>query len=116
MRIKKGITKHARHNKVHKQTKGYRLTKHALVKTAKEAILHAGQYSFNGRKQKKNDIKKLWIIRINAALKDFSINYSTFSKLEKDKKIEINRKVLAHFATEDYAVFKSIVNTVQNKE
>jgi large subunit ribosomal protein L20 len=115
MRVKRGVVQHQRHKKIHKATKGYRLTKHALVKVAKEAILHAGQYAYNGRKKKKNDFKRLWIIRINAGLTDSGINYSRFIKLTKDKNVELNRKVLAYFAYNDKETFDNIVNIIKNK-
>ena len=116
MRIKKGLTKHKKHNKVHKLTKGYRMTKGNLVKVSKEAILHAGQYSYNGRKKKKNNFRQLWIMRISASLSESSISYSQFQKLQKDNNILLNRKVLAYFATEDKEIFNTIIDSVKNKD
>jgi large subunit ribosomal protein L20 len=113
MRVKKGFAKHQKHNKVHKLTKGYRMTKSNLIKVAKESILHAGQYSYNGRKKKKNDMKTLWIIRINAALHEKDLSYSKFQKLLKDKNIQLNRKVLSHFASEQKEVFDKIVDSIK---
>ena len=68
MRIKRGVSKRKKHNKVLSQTKGFRLSYHKLYRRAKEAVLHAGQYSFNDRKKRANEFRKLWIKRINAAL------------------------------------------------
>ncbi len=116
MRIKKGYTKHQKHKKVHELTKGYRMTKGNLIKVSKEAILHAGEYSYNGRKKKKNIFKTLWITRISAALKDTGISYSKLQKLQKDNNLLLNRKVMAYFATEDKNVFDKIVNEVKSKE
>lgn len=116
MRVKKGYTKHRKHKKIHSLSKGYRMSKSSLIKVAKESILHAGSYSFNDRKKKKNEFRKLWIIRINAALKDHAISYSTLQKLQKDNNVELNRKMLSHFATNDKEVFDKIVNLLKNNK
>lgn len=115
MRVTKGYTKHRRHKKIHSLSKGYRMSKSSLIKVAKEAILHAGNYSYNDRKKKKNEFKKLWIIRINAALSEHNLSYSKFQKLQKDKNVELNRKILSHFATEEKEVFDKIVNLLKEK-
>ncbi|MBU1071257.1 50S ribosomal protein L20, partial [Patescibacteria group bacterium] len=68
-RTKTGITRRRTHKKILKLAKGYRMTKSRLFKVANEAVLHAGQYSFQGRKKRKGQMRKLWIQRINAGLK-----------------------------------------------
>ena len=80
-RVKNGAVTKARHKKVLKQAKGYFGSKHRLYKTAKEQLMHSGQYAFRDRKQKKRDFRKLWITRINAACRENEISYSRFLEL-----------------------------------
>ena len=77
-RVKNGATTKARHKKVLKQAKGYFGSKHRLYKSAKEQLMHSGQYAFRDRRQKKRDFRKLWITRINAACREEDISYSRF--------------------------------------
>lgn len=114
-RTKTGITRHKRHKKVLKLTKGYRGTNNRLYKRAKEALLHAGQYAYIGRKLRKRDMRKLWIIRINAAVKQVNkeLNYSRFIKNLKDANIELNRKMLSEIAIVDFETFKEVLAKVQ---
>lgn len=112
-RVKTGNQRHLHHKKVLNQTKGFRMTRNRLFKVAKEALLHAGQYSFNGRKERKQNFRKLWIQRINAGLSaiDAAPSYSKFIKALSDKKITLDRKVLAYMATNKTEVFKEVVST-----
>lgn len=114
-RVKSGFTRHRRHKKVLKLTKGFRGTNNRLYKRAKEALLHAGQYAFIGRKLRKRDFRKLWISRISAGLKSMeaTIKYSRLIKALKDNNIELNRKMLAELAVSDFNTFRKIVNKVQ---
>lgn len=82
------------------------------IKKAKEALLHQGEYSHHGRKRKKRDFRALWIIRINAALHENDYKYSLFIKRLKDKKIELDRKILAQIASQYPSVFKELVKEV----
>jgi len=113
MRVKTGFARRRAHNKILTHNKGYRMTKRRLVKVAKEALLHAGAYAYTGRKDKKHDFKSLWIIRINGALKEFNLSYSRFIRLMKDKKIELDRKILAEIIQDDPETFRKIVEEVQ---
>ncbi len=113
VRIKAGVTTRARHKKVLKLAKGYWMTRHKQFKKAKEAVLHAGEYAFAGRKQKKRNFRRLWIIRINAALRQLGLKYSQFINFLKSKKIDIDRKVIAQIAVEYPKVFKEIVNKIK---
>ena len=113
MRVKTGITRKKRHKKVLKKTKGYRMTKGRLYRVSHEAMLHAGQYAFAGRKLKKRDFRRAWIQRISGVLEEFNLSYSKFINLLKKKKIEINRKILAQLATEDPKTLKEIVKKTQ---
>ncbi len=114
MRIKTGPTRRRRHKKVLQATKGYRMSYHRLIKRAKEAILHAGEYAFAGRKRKKRQFRTLWIKRINAGLANVESapSYSKFINALDTKNIKINRKMLAHLALKESSVFTNIVKTV----
>jgi len=109
MRVKS--PRRQRHNKVLKLAKGYRMTKHRLYKVAREAVIHAGQYAFAGRHLRRRDLRSLWISRINAALRAHDIRYSDFISGLKKSGIELDRKVLAEFATRQPEVFSEIAKT-----
>ena len=91
------------------------MTKGRLYKVSKEAALHAGQYAFIGRKRKKREIRKLWIQRINAALKPYELSYSRFINQLKKKKIVLDRKILADLAISDNQTFESLVKEAKKK-
>lgn len=114
MRVKTGFARRRAHKKILKHNKGYRMTKRRLVKVAKEALLHAGAYAYVGRKDKKSDMRSLWITRISGALADTGMNYSHFIKVLKDKKIELDRKILAEIIQDDPETFKKIVEEVKS--
>jgi large subunit ribosomal protein L20 len=113
MRVKRGKTKRRKHNKVLKAAKGYRLSYSKLYRRAKEALLHAGQYSYAHRKKRGNEFRKLWIQRINGALSQYNIKYSKFIKALKDKKIDLNRKILSELALNEPEAFKAVVDKVK---
>lgn len=114
-RVKTGTTRKARHKKVLKATKGFRGTNNRLYKRANEALLHAGMYAYIGRKLRKRDMRRLWIVRINAALKqvDENLQYSRFMKQMKDAEVSVNRKMLSEMAINDFTAFKKLVESVQ---
>jgi len=112
-RIKAGVQTRRRHKGVLKLAKGYWMTRHKQFKKAKEAVLHAGEYAFRGRKEKKRDFRSLWIVRINAALRKLGLTYSKFIPLLNKNKIEIDRKILAKIAVDYPPVFEKIVQEVQ---
>jgi len=109
VRIKGGVRTRAKHKKVLKQAKGFWMTRHKQFKKAKEAVLHAGEYAFAGRKHKKRDFRQLWIIRMNAALRNLGMKYSIFINKLKVNKIELDRKILSQLAVEHPEVFKKVV-------
>jgi large subunit ribosomal protein L20 len=111
-RIKRGVTTHQKHKKILKLAKGYRMTRHKLYKVAKEAVLHAGEYAYMGRKLRKRQIRRQWIVRLNAALTTFNIKYSKFIHLLKDEKIELDRKILSHIA-QDPSLFERLVKKIK---
>lgn len=108
-RVKKGITKRQKHKKILKAAKGYYGARSKLVRTAKEAVMHAGSYAYAGRKQRKQQKRTLWITKINAALGE-EVSYSAFIAGLKNRQIELDRKVLAEIAETDPKVFKKIVS------
>ena len=117
MRVKTGYTRKRRHNKVLKATKGMRLSKGNRYKVSKEALLHADQYAYVGRKLRKRDMRRLWISRINAGLSqiDGAPSYSVFINLLKQSKIEINRKMLSELVINDPKAFEAIVSKAYGK-
>lgn len=108
-RVKNGAVTKARHKKVLKQAKGYFGSKHRLYKTAKEQLMHSGQYAFRDRKQKKRDFRKLWIARINAACRANEISYSRFIEGLTKAGVEVNRKMLSEIAINDPKAFSELV-------
>jgi len=112
-RVKKGQTKKARHKKILKATKGFRGAKSRLVRSASEALLHSGEYSYSGRKQRKRQKRTLWISQINSAVKNFGITYSLFIKGLNKANIEIDRKILSQVAKEDNKTFNKILSIVK---
>lgn len=112
-RVKGGLTTRRKHKKILKLAKGYWMTRHKQIKKAKEAVLHADQYSFVGRKDKKNDFRELWIIRINAAVRPLGLTYSAFMNRLKGKKVELDRKMLSQIAVEHPKVFEKLVESVK---
>lgn len=112
-RVKRGTVSKRKHNKLLDSTKGYRGTKSRLVKLAKEAALHAGQYAYHGRKLRKGDFRTLWITRIGEAAKKEDMSYSVFMDKLKKSNIELDRKILSNLILEDPTVFKQIVDIVK---
>jgi len=112
MRVKTGKVTKRRHKKILKATKGYRMTKNNLYKVAHEAYMHAGQYSYNDRKKRAGDMRKLWITKINAACKTNDIKYSIFINKLSTKNIELNRKVLADIAMNNPETFSLLVKSL----
>lgn len=110
-RTKTGVTRRHRHKKVLESNKGFRGANRRLYKRAHEALLHAGQYAFIGRKLRKRDFRKLWITRLSAAIKEVSadLNYSRVINSLKKANIQINRKMLSEIAIRDFETFKRII-------
>ena len=108
-RVKNSVTTKARHKKVLKAAKGYFGSKHRLYKTAKEQLMHYGQYAFRDRRQKKRDFRKLWITRINAACRENEISYSRFIEGLNKRGVLVNRKMLSEIAIADPKAFSELV-------
>lgn len=109
MRVKRGVTSHAKHKKLFRANKGYRMTKRRLTRVAKEAYLHAGEYAFAGRKNKKRDFRRLWISRISEAVQEKGLSYNVFINQLKKANIQIDRKMLAILVSEYPEQFVDIV-------
>ena len=110
-RTKTGTIRHQRHKEVLDANKGYRGANHRLYKRAHEAFLHAGQYAFVGRKLRKRDMRRLWITRINAAIKAISadLQYSRVMRDLKKANIALDRKMLSQLAVQDFATFTEVI-------
>jgi len=109
MRVKRGVTTHAKHKKLRQQTKGMSHMRRASVRMARQAVLKALAYGYRDRRNKKRDLRSWWIVRINAALTEHNISYSKFIPLLKTAGIELDRKILADLAVRQPAAFKAVV-------
>lgn len=112
-RVKRGVTSHRKHKKVLKLTRGHRGGRSKLVKEAKSSLLHAGQYAFSGRKQKKRQFRRLWITQLGNALKLQGVSYSKFINQLRLKNLKLDRKILADMAVNNPADFKQIVDSLK---
>ena len=112
-RVKRGVTARARHKKVLDQAKGYRGARSRVYRVAKQAVIKAGQYAYIGRKQRKRQFRALWIVRINAAVREFGLSYSRFINGLAKAGITIDRKVLADIAVHDKPAFAEIAHKVK---
>jgi large subunit ribosomal protein L20 len=109
-RVKRGVTAHARHKKVLAKAKGFRGRRGNVYRIAKQAVMRAGQYAYRDRRQKKRDFRALWIVRINAAAREFGLTYSTLINGLKKASVEMDRKVLADIAVFDKQAFERIAS------
>ena len=112
-RVKRGVTARARHKKVLRQSKGFRGRRGNVYRVAKQAVMKAGQYAYRDRRQKKRTMRALWIARINAAVRELGMSYSTFMAGLKRAQIDIDRKVLADLAVMDKPAFAQIASQVK---
>jgi len=112
-RVKRGVVRRANRKKLAKLTKGYFLNKSKLYKFMKEAADKAGRHAYRGRRQKKRDFRRLWIIRIGAAARAHELTYSQFIYGLKKLGIELDRKMLAEVAVNDTAGFAELASRVK---
>lgn len=112
-RTKGGPRARKRHKKVLKKAKGYQESRSKTVKRAKEAVVRAGEHAFAGRKERKRQMRRLWISRISGALAEKELNYSRFIKGLKDADISLNRKMLSEMAIKHPKAFDEIVEKVK---
>ena len=111
-RSKHSVPSHQRRRKVLNQAKGYRGGRSKLLKTARETVEKALQYAYRDRRKKKSDFRRLWITRINAAVRQHGLSYSAFINALKKKDVQLDRKILASIAVQDPKTFDKIVNHV----
>ena len=107
-RVKRGVVARRRHNKVLSRAKGYYNARRKVYRVANQAVIKAGQYAYIGRKQRKRQFRALWIVRINAAARQFGLSYSRLMNGLKKAGITLDRKVLADIAVHDIAAFGAI--------
>ena len=112
-RAQSTVPRHRRHRILIKQAKGYFGTRKSNYRTAKDAVQKAWQYSYRDRRVTKRNFRRLWIIRINAAVRQHGLSYSQFIFAMKEKNIELNRKTLAYMAVHDPEGFAEVVNSVK---
>jgi large subunit ribosomal protein L20 len=109
-RVKRGVTAHKRHKRLLDAAEGRKGTKSKLIKPAREALLHALAYATRDRKQRKRQMRQLWIVRINAAVRQHDLTYGQFVYGLKKADVQIDRKILADLAVRDAATFGRIVD------
>ena len=107
-RVKRGVTARRRHKKIISKAKGYYNARRKVFRVAKQAVTKAAQYAYIGRKQRKRQFRALWIVRINAAARQFGLSYSRLINGLKKANIEMDRKVLADLAVHDLAGFGKV--------
>lgn len=112
-RSNSSVPRHRKHRKLLKLAKGYRGARSRTYVNAKDSVEKALQYAYRDRRTKKRDIRRLWIARINACVRQYGISYSKFIKMLADKNVDLNRKVLAELAVNDPSGFAEIVNLVK---
>jgi len=112
-RVKRGFKARQRRNKVLKLAKGYHFDRRTKFKHASETVRRALHYAYKGRRLLKRDMRRLWVVRINAAVRPMGLSYSRFIGALKAKNVTINRKMLSDLAIRDTAAFKAIVDSVK---
>jgi len=115
LRIKRGVATHKRHKKILALTKGHRATRHSLYKRAKESMLHALSYAYAHRRDRKGDMRRLWIVRVGAASRAQGLSYGEFIYGLKQAGVDINRKVLADMAVREPEAFNRLVTVAKGK-
>ena len=115
-RVKRGVAAHRKHKKVLALTKGQRATRHSLFRRANEAMLKSLSYSYAHRRDRKGDMRRLWITRINAASRANGLTYGQLINGMKKSGIDINRKMLADMAVREPEAFTTLVTTVRENQ
>lgn len=113
MRVKGGTRRRYRHKKILRQTKGYWGTRHRLFRRANEAWMKAQWYAYRDRRNRRRDLRRLWIARINAAARQNGLSYNRFIHGLKQAGVELDRKVLADIAVRDAGTFAQIVEVAK---
>lgn len=114
MRVKRGVSARKKRRQLMQRARGYRGAASRRVRVAGEAVMHAGQYAYRDRRARKSDLRRLWIVRINAAAREAGLSYSRFVRGLRNAGIEVDRKVLADIAIADPAAFASLVEEARS--
>ena len=114
-RVKRGVTAHRRHKKVLAMTKGQRATRHALYRRAHESMLKSLSYAYAHRRERKGDMRRLWISRVSASSRAHGLTYSQFMNGLKKSGIEINRKMLADMAVREPEAFANLATIAKGQ-
>jgi large subunit ribosomal protein L20 len=112
-RVKRGVTSHRRHKRLLDAAEGRKGTRSRIIKPAREALLHAMAYSYVGRKQRKRQMRALWIVRLNAAAREQGLTYAKLINGLKAAGVALDRKVLADIAVRDAATFGRIAEVAR---
>ncbi len=112
-RIKRGVTSHKKHKKILELTKGHRGGRSKNIREATSSLLHAGEYAFAGRKLRKRDMRRLWIVQLGNAVRAEGLSYSKFMAGLKSKEITLDRKILAELAVNHPEDFKQVIAQVK---
>lgn len=112
-RVKRGVTAKARHKKILALARGYRGRRKNVFRVAKQAVMKAGQYAYRDRRTRKREFRRLWIVRINAAVRSLGMTYSQFADGLRKAEIGLDRKVLADMAVHDFEAFAALVGQVK---
>jgi large subunit ribosomal protein L20 len=112
-RVKRGVAAHKRHKRLLKAAEGRRGTRSKLIRPAREALLHAMAYSYVGRKQRKRQLRNLWVVRLNAAARQNGLTYGRLINGLKAAGVALDRKVLADIAVRDAATFARIAEVAK---
>jgi large subunit ribosomal protein L20 len=114
-RVKRGVAAKKRKSRILKQAKGYYGARGNLLKTAREAVEKGWKYAYRDRRQRKRDLRSLWIARINAAAREHELSYSRLMHGLREAGVEIDRKMLAHLAVEDPKAFAELAELARSK-
>lgn len=109
-RIKRGVTARHRHKRLLQMTKGHRGGRHSLYRQAKESLLSALTHAYNHRRERKRDMRRLWILRINAAAREHGLSYSQFVHGLIQAEVTVDRKIMADLAVKDSQAFAQLVS------
>jgi large subunit ribosomal protein L20 len=112
-RVKRGVTAHKKHKKVLQRTRGHWGARHRLIKTARESMMHALRYAYRDRRNRKRDMRRLWITRISAASRMYGMKYGDFIHGLTLAGVAVDRKIMADLAVNDLAAFGALVKAAQ---
>ncbi len=115
IRIKRGVTSRKRHKKILKQAKGYLGSRSRTYRSAYQAVIKSGQYSYRDRKKKKGNFRKIWITQINAKVKEYGLSYSKFIYKIKKISLNLNRKIISDIINNEPCSFKKIISLINKK-